>query len=456
MKNILLALAGILTSAHVLLAQPQQATPLGNWHDDNIAIVPWLNGRYNEVWGFAKNNREYAVLGSTAGMHFIDVTDPAAPQQIALIPGTSAGPIVIHRDFKDFNGYLYCVADEGNTATLQIIDLQNLPDTVVQVYASNEFVVTAHNLFIDTAQSRLYLLGAQSKTIALDISNPAQPALLGNYPNASYFLPYVHDAYIRNHIGIMNCGFDGLWVVDFSNPANPVTLGTMTNYAGAGYNHSGWLSVDGKYYYLCDETHGSPIKVVDMSDYSNLKVVATMDPASSPTQIPHNALLHDDKLYVSYYYDGLQVFDISNPLSPQRIAWYDTYGGPDDDFYAGAWGVNPNLPSGNILISDIQSGLWVFAPLPGNPSPATELLSRSPSIYPNPARSEIFVSLPPGAAAGLLQASLYNAAGQVCREQAVNAGEQLFRLPISGLAPGIYFLKLAGEGSSSLHKIVIE
>jgi hypothetical protein len=45
------------------------------------------------------------------------------------------------------------------------------------------------------------------------------------------------------------------------------------------------------------------------------------------------------------------------------VAYYDTYLGPDAAFYAGAWGVNPNLPSGNILISDIQSGLWVFGAL---------------------------------------------------------------------------------------------
>jgi choice-of-anchor B domain-containing protein len=447
----------MLTAAHTLHAQPQQATSLGNWQDDNIAIVPWLNGRYNEVWGFAMNDREYAVLGSTSGMHFIDVTNPAEPQQVALIPGTSAGPNIIHRDFKDFNGYLYCVADEGNAATLQIIDLQNLPDTAVQVYASNEFVITAHNLFIDTSQSRLYLLGAQNKTILLDISNPEAPALLGTYPNTSYYLPYVHDAYIRNHIGIMNCGFDGLWVVDFANPANPVTLGTMTSYAGAGYNHSGWLSDDGKYYYLCDETHGSPVKVVDMSDYSNLKIVATMDPASAPTQIPHNALLRDDKLYLSYYYDGLQVFDISNPQSPQRIAMYDTYGGPDDDFYAGAWGVYPNLPSGHILISDIQSGLWVFAPLSGTSSATGQPLSSAPDVYPNPARDEVFVSLPAGSdAATPFRTSLYNAAGQVCLEDLANVGEQLLRLPVKGLAPGIYFLKITGKSSYSIHKIVIE
>lgn len=363
MKKILPVLVLAFFPLALTIGQAVQATKLSNWHDDNQVVVPWLNGRYNEVWGFAVNNHEFAVLGSTGGMHFIDVTAPVNPQQVAFIPGASAGNYLVHRDFKDFKGYLYCVADEGSTSTLQIIDIQNLPNNVTQVYSSNEFVITAHNLFIDTSQAKLYLLGAQGLTKILDISNPTQPVLKGSYPNGSFYMPYVHDAYIRDNIGIMNCGGDGLWIIDFSNPASPVLLGTMTSYPGAGYNHSGWLSEDGAYYYLLDETHGSPVKVVDMSDYGNLQVVAAVDAESSFTQIPHNALIQDNMLYVSYYYDGLQVFDISNPLNPQRVAYYDTYPGPDAAFFAGAWGVYPLLPSGNILISDIQSGLWVFGAL---------------------------------------------------------------------------------------------
>jgi len=347
-----------------IFGQGTQATFLGNWHDDSIVIVPWLNGRYNEVWGFAQGGHEYGVIGSTAGIHFIDVTNPTNPQQAFLVPGSTTGSGLVHRDFKDFNGYLYAVQDEGfSTATLQIINLQDLPNSVTQVYSSNEFVQTSHNLYIDTSQARLYLLGASSQTKVLDISNPAQPVLLATYPNSTLNLPYTHDAFIKDNIGFMNCGNSGLWVVDFTDPAAPILLGTMTGYPGAGYDHSGWLSEDGNYYFLCDETHGSPIKVVDISDFGNLHVVASMDASSSITEIPHNCIIRGNLLYASYYYDGLQVFDVSNPLNPVRVAYYDTYAGPDAQFYAGAWGVNSNLPSGNILISDIQSGLWVFGSL---------------------------------------------------------------------------------------------
>jgi choice-of-anchor B domain-containing protein len=347
-----------------VFGQDTEATFLGNWHNDSLVVVPWLDGRYNETWALAKDGHEYGLIGSTAGIHFIEVTDPTNPQEAFFVPGSTTGTSLVHRDFKDYNGYLYSVQDEGfSTATLQIIDLKDLPDSVTQVYSSNEFVQTAHDLYIDTSQARLYLLGASSQTKVLDISNPVQPVLLATYPNSTLDLPYTHDAFIKDNIGFMNCGNSGLWVVDFTDPAAPILLGTMTDYPGAGYNHSGWLSEDGNYYFLCDETHGSPIKVVDISDYGNLHVAAAMDASSSTTQIPHNVIVRGNLLYASYYYDGLQVFDISNPLDPQRVAYYDTYPGPDAAFYAGAWGVNPDLPSGNILISDIQSGLWVFAAL---------------------------------------------------------------------------------------------
>ncbi len=364
MNKITRIIAIFLLSFSSVFGQGTEATLLGNWHDDNIVIVPWLDGRYNETWGIAGGGHEYGIIGSTSGIHFIDVTDPTDPQEAFLIPGSTTGSGLVHRDFKDYNGYLYAVQDEGfSTATLQIIDLQDLPNSVTQVYSSNEFVQTSHDLYIDTSQARLYLLGASSQTKVLDISNPTQPVLLATYPNSTLNLPYTHDAFIKDNIGFMNCGNSGLYVVDFTDPAAPVLLGTMTDYPGAGYDHSGWLTEDPNYYILCDETHGSPIKVVDVSDFGNMHVVASMDAASSTTEIPHNVIVRGNLVYASYYYDGLQVFDITNPLDPQRVAYYDTYPGPDEAFYAGAWGINPNLPSGNILISDIQSGLWVFGAL---------------------------------------------------------------------------------------------
>ncbi len=349
--------------------QAQQATLLDNWHDDSLTPTSFYNNRYNECWGVGINGLEYGIIGSTAGIHFIDVTDPANISEAFRVDGATMGANLIHRDMKDFNGYLYCVADEGGpNAKLQIIDMNDLPTSVTQVYSSSEFVTTSHDHYIDTSQAKLYLLGAGGQTKVLDISNPTQPVLLASYPNPSFYMPYTHDGFIKNNIGFFNCGSSGLWVIDFTNPLAPVTLSTLTAYSDAGYNHSGWLTEDGKYYILCDETHGARPKILDVSDLTEPTEVATIEPGIWTSEIPHNVIIRGNYAYFSYYYDGLEVWDISNPLNPQRAYFYDTYSAPNVASYAGAWGVNPNLPSGNILISDMQGGLFVFAAVDGVPN----------------------------------------------------------------------------------------
>ena len=45
---------------------------------------------------------------------------------------------------------IYIVCDEGNSSTLQIIDISNLPNSVTTVYDSDSLFQKSHNIFIDT------------------------------------------------------------------------------------------------------------------------------------------------------------------------------------------------------------------------------------------------------------------------------------------------------------------
>lgn len=357
--------------------QASQATLLGHWHDE--AIIPaFFANPYHDVWGITLNDTEYGIITSTRGVHVFDldhISDNFEP--VASGEGTDQGSTISHRDAKTYQHYLYCVADEGQSA-LQIFDLNGLPNSIEMVYESDEFVRTAHNIWIDEDNARLYLAGGNGFTLrVLSLANPEQPTLLASFPNANLQIPYVHDLYVRDNIGFLSVAFEGLWAVDFSDPANVALLGTMTSYPQQGYNHSGWLSDDGNYFYLCDETHGMDVKIVDVQDYLEMRVVSTMDAQSAPTQIPHNVIPQDDLLYVSYYYDGLQVFDVSNPEFPRRVAEYDTYDGPDEDYFAGAWGVYV-MPSGRSLISDMNSGFYVFDAI--NVPPNTSLTPNSTEL----------------------------------------------------------------------------
>lgn len=446
-----------------LMAQAEEANLLYNWQDSTLVINNWPGGRYNEVWGTYINGREIGIIGSTAGVHFIDVTDPAAGHEIesAFIPGAAQGAIMIHRDYHDYDGYLYTVADEG-ASTLQVIDMHQLPDTAFVVYDSNEFIVKSHNIFIDADAARLYSTGGEGVTV-LSLENPEVPVLIGQFPNAGLALPYAHDLYVRNDTAYLNCGNDGLWAVDFTDIESPQILGNMTIYEQQGYNHAGWMHETEPYYYLADETHGMDVKVVTVSDHNDMNVINTFD-AESPAQtsIPHNLIVRGDYLYVSYYYDGVQVYDISDPENPVRAFYYDTYAGADMAGFHGAWGVYPYFPSGNILVSDMQTGLYLFEAVDATitSTELPEILTGNVSVWPQPANQELNVAIEFKEAVRSMELELIDMNGKQLSSwarQHLEAGKNNIKLELpAGLAEGIYFLNMKNESFSVTGKILIQ
>ena len=63
---------------------------------------------------------------------------------------------------------------------------------------------------------------------------------------------------------------------------------------------------------------------------------------------------------MSNYERGLTVLDITDPATPAEVGFFDTYTPSNNASFNGAWGVYPFLPSGNILVSDINSGLYIL------------------------------------------------------------------------------------------------
>ncbi len=333
------------------IAQEQFGTQLGNWQNNSLPEA--FYGRYNEVWGVIVNGVEYGVIGSTMGTHFISLEPDANGnlEEIAFVEGGATGTSLIHRDFHHYGNYIYAVADEGFSSTLQIIDYSNLPTSVTTVYDSNEFFVTAHNIFIDEDNARLYTSNGE----VLSLADPTNPTLL--HENG-YFS---HDIFVQDNIVFSNEGNNGMRIYDYTDASNPVTIGSLTNYVNSGYNHSGWISEDGDHYFLCDETGGSFVKSLDITNLSDIEVVDMYKADNdNPNHIAHNALVLGDKLYVSYYTDGLAVFDVTDPTRVVRKYAFDTYPGVDDSGFKGAWGVYPFLPSGRMLVSDLNSGFYLI------------------------------------------------------------------------------------------------
>ncbi|MEP7320946.1 MAG: choice-of-anchor B family protein [Saprospiraceae bacterium] len=329
-----------------------------------------LGNTYSDIWGYAANGREYAILGSATKIYFFNVTNPNNPVLIKEFgPYTSTS----WREFKTYGHYAYAVS-EVDASGLRIFDLQYLPDSVSLVRTTNAFFSTCHMPFIDEANARLYCLGTNTRStgvIVLDLATrPDSPSVVINQP-----LPrgYVHDAYVRNNILYASHGGSGLSIYNCSGTSCGPEL---MSYIPGGYNHSSWINPAGTYLVNATETQNAPLRLIPLTSATSIepanikpfksKTLREQYPGGNPADtlsIGHNPYFVGNIVYASYYTDGVQIFDASNPNNIKRIAYFDTdrsvpasYSPP----FRGCWGVYPFLPSGNILASDIQSGMWIF------------------------------------------------------------------------------------------------
>lgn len=452
MRYTLTLTSSLLLSA--LFAQDSlNVRKLFHWDDPTIpeGVEVYFN-QYNEVWGYAKEGREYAFLGSTLGVHVFDVTDPVNSVLVDHVPGRFSGQGVIHRDYKVHAGHLFATCDQG-PSSLQVMDLQYLPDSVHVVYDSDELLARAHNIQIDTVNARLYTNGGSTQFSVYSIADPANPVLLidceADIPWWGSTIGYVHDCFVRDNIVWTN-DQDGMHVVDFSDVENPVILGSLTNYPDQGYNHSGWMNDDGTLYAMADETHGSPLKFVDATQLNDLEVISTATTGVDPTSVLHNPFFTADLVHVAYYYDGYYLWNLADPLQPMLLGYFDTCLEPNTDSYSGAWGTYPFLPSGHVLVSDMQTGLWVL----------DISIATSTSQATRPAEFRISPTLTTGPVtitdlrptATTTHVEVLDASGATVMSTSI--GGSSFEVDMSSLCDGLYLVQVVSNDAMHTQRVV--
>ena len=460
-KHTFIALLMTCFSLHTAAQQQLNMSLLYSWTDLSIPASQY--GRFNDCWGYVDSaGREYAIMGSSKGTHFFDITDPGNTAYVSFQPSKDTVTAVIHRDFKTYQHYCYAVADQGSNS-LQIFDLQYLPDSVVKVYDSDVLCKRAHNIFIEG--DKLYLASNAvgfgfSAMDVLSLADPINPTFISSL--SSPLFNHVHDVFVKNDTAYCSVGFQGFYVYSYVNPFSPQPLMSLTSYPDQGYNHSSWLTPDGSHVVMADENHGLGLKLIDISDFTNPVVASVFrsnllnvpNPTSSSGSVAHNEFIIGNLLYVSYYHDGVQVFDISDPTNPVIIAYYDTH--PQSttyNSYQGCWGVYPFLPSGNIIASDLNNGLFILdgSAITGNHLPSNPKMLAKP--WPNPFSEQVVVPL--NGIKGTINIHIDDLCGRRVYSDSFDVTEQTsFTIPTNYFPNGMYALTVIWTDGQMVSKVM--
>ncbi|MBK6831235.1 MAG: choice-of-anchor B family protein [Flavobacteriales bacterium] len=337
----------------------------------NISLVGHLDyqalrqSNLSNLWGYTdETGIEYALVGvngggqqGTGGISVVSLEDPANPVEIFFF----AGPNSIWREVKVWEDHAY-ITTEAESGGITIVDLSPLPQSnnLNAILWNAPDWSTSHSLFIDE-NGRLYLHGhnrdpGNGGAIMYDLTqDPMNPVEVGEFDQW-----YVHDSFAQNNILYAAHVYDGFFsIVDVSDPANPVLLGTQPT--PSDFTHNTWQDDSGQFLFTTDERPGSYIGAYDVSDPSDIQEVDRLRSDVDDGAIIHNTYWHDNKLYHSYYTKGVAIYDVTYPHNMVEVGNYDTYPGTGNGFN-GAWGVYPYFPSGRIIISDIEGGLFVLQP----------------------------------------------------------------------------------------------
>ena len=321
----------------------------------------------NDCWGYTSpSGREYALMGVRNAMVVVEITTPGSP----VIVGQVTHSNCLWGDVKVFGDYCYVVNEcGGGIDVINLADVDNGNVTLVGQVTTGG-LAASHNVAIDADSGFLYLCGANingGRLVAFDLSDPANPTLAGQVPSSqgvnvhdAQIVTYTSGPYAGKQIAFCANGGIGLDIYDVTNKSNMFRL-SRTTYPNLTYCHQCWLSEDRQYLYLNDETDSVNETVIfDVTNLSNPLLVNTSSSGVSATD--HNLYVRDGFIYEAEYHAGLRIFCADDPVNPVQVGWFDTYPENDGGGFDGAWSVYPFFPSGTVIVSDIDRGLFVLDP----------------------------------------------------------------------------------------------
>jgi len=340
----------------------------------------------SDTWGWTdpETGHEIAIVGRIDGTTFVDVTDPENPVYLGELPLTEGARPNLWRDMKVYRDHAFIVADNAGRHGMQVFDLTELrgvdaPPVTFEATTTYFEIHSAHNIAINEETGFAYTVGNSDGGTTcgghlhmVDIRDPRNPTFAGCYVIRS---PGTHDLQCVIYRG-PDAGYQGreicfsssaslLDIGDVTDKEHPVTVATAT-YPSLAYSHQGWLSDDHRYFYLNDEldevsagVERTRTLIFDVTDLDDPVLAGEYMGETAATD--HNLYVRGRYVYESNYVAGLRILDISDPVRPVEVGYFDTVpSSPNVPGFAGSWSNYPYFESGIIVVTSIREGLFVL------------------------------------------------------------------------------------------------
>ncbi len=332
----------------------------------------------NDSWGWtdSSSGKEYALVGTSSGTAFVDISDPTQPILVGRLPTATVNSL--WRDIKVYDNHAFIVSEAPGHG-MQVFDLTRLRNVVNSpVTFSSDALYTefghAHNIVINETSGYAYIVGSDTFNGGphfINIQNPTSPIAAGGFADDFY----THDAQVVSYNGpdtdyagreiLIGSNEDEVVIVDVTDKSNPVYISGI-GYNNIGYTHQGWFTENLKYFIVGDEVDelnfgiNTRTLVFDFTDLDNPVLHLTY---LGPTRaIDHNGYVSGNLFYQSSYTAGLRIIDVSglDGGTMSEGGFFDSYPPDNSTSFHGAWNVYPFFESGNIIISDIEGGLFII------------------------------------------------------------------------------------------------
>jgi hypothetical protein len=238
-----------------------------------------------------------AYVATDAGLSVLDIADATHIEQIGSFdtPGRAVDVAIV-------GDWAYLIDDSGHLWTL---DISN-PAEPIDV---SEFPLAAYPTALAINGGFAYILSGfaqNSQLQIIDISNPFLPEAVGNY----FAGDYCTDICVTDTLALI-AGY-GLTVVNVSDPASPVLIDSAQS-------GDAWaVAVQNGYAYLA--CRDSCIRTYDVSNPNSI----TLSGVTPMVAFQGSRMtVHNGHLYLGMYWGDLGIFSLSNPAQPSFVSSFE-------------------------------------------------------------------------------------------------------------------------------------